>query len=302
MGPSAERAGVTIIDPELRRVVMGDGDATESEARLAHFLTATGETPPETATPLDLLAAREIMQAMGRVAPELLFQRRGVIRARAEARLSAARGVPADLRSDRSADEIELMSSENSHEGFFLTRSQSLRHPRFDGRMSAVVQREVFVATDAALVLPYDPLRDRVLLVEQFRMGPYGRGDPRPWMLEPIAGRVDAGEAPEDTARREAREEAGIELASLEHIASHYCSPGCSTEYFHLFLGIAELEDDRQGHGGLEAEQEDIRTHVLEFDAAMRLLETGEADNGPLILSLIWLGRERPRLRREARK
>jgi len=291
-----------IIDERLRQIVLASGEDAQDEvpvARLAHYLVAVGGKPPEPADALDIAAAEEIMESMGRVAPELLYERRAMIRARAASRLAAAEGVPAEVRQGTGAEAVELVGSEISHDGFFLTRTMRLRHPVFEGGLSGEVRREVFVATDAALVLPYDPQRDRVLLVEQFRMGPYGRGDPRPWMLEPIAGRVDAGETPEDTARREALEEAGLELTTLEHIASHYCSPGCSTEYFHLYLGIADLAEDRQGRGGLEAEHEDIRTHVLDYAGAMRLLETGEADNGPLILSLIWLSRERARLRAE---
>ena len=291
-----------IIDKRLRQIVLASGEDAQDEApvaRLAHYLVAIGGKPPEPADALDIAAAEEIMESMGRVAPELLHERRAMIRARAASRLAAAEGVPAEVRQGTGAEAVDMVASEISHGGFFLTRTMRLRHPVFEGGLSGEVRREVFVATDAALVLPYDPQRDRVLLVEQFRMGPYGRGDPRPWMLEPIAGRVDAGETPEDTARREAREEAGLELTTLEHIASHYCSPGCSTEYFHLYLGIADLAEDRQGRGGLEAEHEDIRTHVLDYAGAMRLLETGEADNGPLILSLIWLSRERARLRAE---
>ena len=99
-----------------------------------------------------------------------------------------------------------------------LAAEPALRAPLFGGGQSAPLLREVFVATDAALVLPYDPLRDRVLLVEQFRMGPYGRGDPRPFLLEPVAGRIDAGETPEEAARRE-----GLRhklLASTESVQS----------------------------------------------------------------------------------
>ena len=293
-----------IEDAALRRIILGADDATSetpsvvAQARMDHYLNSVGEHAVETG-PLACLVAQEIMGAMGRIAPDVLFQRRAMIRSRAAARL-AATGVAADVRSARGADSIDLIHGENTHEGFFVTRTMQLRHPRFDGTQSDVVQREVFVATDAAIVLPYDPVRDRVLLVEQFRMGPYGRGDPRPWMLEPVAGRVDAGEDPADTARREAREEAGLELRGLEPIASHYCSPGCSTEYFHLFLGLADLPETHQGNGGLDAEHEDIRTHVLSYADAMRLLETGEADNGPLILSLIWLSKERARLRSTA--
>lgn len=247
--------------------------------------------------PLSRLAARETMGYFGQLTPEEVARRTPMIRARAASRLAAQAGVPSDVRSDTGAGRVEVIAHESPHAGFFLTDAYDLRHPTFDGGFSAQLRREVFVATDAALVLPYDPVRDRVLMVEQFRMGPFGRGDPRPWMLEPVAGRVDPGETPEEAARREAREEAGLDLRGLEKISSHYCSPGCSTEYFHCFIGICDLPDGHRGPGGVASEHEDIRIHLLEFDAAMRLLQTGEADNGPLVLSLIWLAQMRDRLR-----
>ena len=138
-----------------------------------------------------------------------------MIMVRAAARVAARASAPTDLRSDMEADHVEIDAQHNRHAGFFLTREFTLRHPLFRGGLSAPVRREVFVATDAAIVLPYDPVRDRVLLVEQFRMGPFGRGDPFPWMLEPVAGRVDPGEPPEETARRECVEEAGLTLDTV---------------------------------------------------------------------------------------
>ncbi|HMB13428.1 MAG TPA: tellurium resistance protein, partial [Roseovarius sp.] len=96
------------------------------------------------------------------------------------------------------------------------------------------------------------------------------------------------------------REEARLDLRGLEKISTHYCTPGYSTEVFHLFLGLCDLPDVAQGQGGLETENEDIRSHVIGFDRAMALLQSGEANNGPLILSLIWLERERARLRAAA--
>jgi len=266
--------------------------------------TSPGEAPiqgdMEYNRDLMLLVAKEIMTCMGRISAEQMVSRRSMIQARAAARLAARQSVPADVRCDLSAENVEVLSEDAPHSGFFVTKDYTLRHPQFSGGKSAPVRREVFVATDAAIVLPYDPKRDRVLLVEQFRMGPFGRGDPKPWMLEPVAGRVDVGETPDQTAIRECQEEAGLHPRHLEHIASHYCSPGCSTEYFHCFLGICDLPDMIQGAGGLETEHEDIRTHVLSYEAAMGLLKTGEANNGPLILSLIWLSRERDRLRASA--
>ncbi|MGX0976458.1 ADP-ribose pyrophosphatase [Roseovarius sp. MBR-51] len=245
-------------------------------------------------------AAREIMIVKDRVTAADLADRLPMILSRAGGRVAARQSAPASLRSSTHADQVQDMACEITHVGFFLSRAYTLRHPRFDGTMSATLGREVFVATDAALVLPYDPVRDRVLLVEQFRMGPYGRGDPHPWMLEPVAGRIDGGESPEDAARRECLEEAGLTLRHLEKISAHYCTPGYSTEFFHIFLGVCDLPDTDTGQGGLATEHEDIRTHVIDFERAMALLRTGEANNGPLILSLIWLERERARLRASA--
>ncbi len=242
-------------------------------------------------------ALREAMEHYGRFSGADLAVRMPMLLSRAEARAAARSPVPADLRSGMRADAVDCLSRRNAHAGFFLTREYRLRHPVFGGGLSPEVTREVFVATDAAIVLPYDPVRDRVLMVEQFRMGPYGRGDPLPWMLEPVAGRVDAGESPETAAYRECREEADLALRGLEHVAGHYCSPGCSTEYFQCYIGFCDLPDAGRDLGGAEAENEDIRRHVVSFDRAMELLRTGEADNGPLILCLLWLERERARLR-----
>jgi len=249
---------------------------------------------------LALDACREAMGYYGRIDGNGLAWRMQMILSRAAARQAAQAGKPADMRSATPSSEVACIARHTPHEGYFLTREYQLRYPGFDGAPSPLVNREVFVATDAAIVLPYDPVHDRVLLVEQFRMGPYGRGDPRPWMLEPVAGRVDAGETPEQTARRECTEEAGVELRALELISRHYCTPGTSTEYFHIFLGLCDLPRSGQGLGGLASENEDIRTHVISYDRAMSLLDTGEADNGPLVLSLIWLSRERERLRSAA--
>jgi nudix-type nucleoside diphosphatase (YffH/AdpP family) len=243
-------------------------------------------------------AVQEIVADMASRPAGDLAPTRAMILSRASARVAALDSAPTDLRSAACADAVDDCHVETPHAGFFRTRIYKLRHPHFDGGTSPVLRREVFVATDAALVLPYDPVRDRVLLVEQFRMGPYGRGDPHPWMLEPVAGRIDAGETPEATARRECLEEAGLDLRALEKISSHYCTPGYSTEVFHLFLGICDLPDLAQGRGGLATENEDIRTHVIGFGQAMDLLQSGEANNGPLVLALVWLQRERARLRR----
>ncbi|MEL7013399.1 MAG: NUDIX domain-containing protein [Pseudomonadota bacterium] len=247
---------------------------------------------------LALIAAGEIMGYHGRMPASELSWRMSMILSRAVAE-RAARSTPAPTlcRSDTSRDAVTVHRVKAMHEGFFLSRKFQLHYPNFDGTQSDKLRREVFIAADAVIVLPYDPVRDRVLLVEQFRMGPFARGDIYPWVLEPPAGRVDGGETVEEAARRECEEEAGLTLSSLEHVSSHYCSPGATTEYYHCFVALADLPDEAAGLGGLDTEHEDIRTHVLEFDTAMDLVSSGEANIGPMVLLLLWLQRERPRLR-----
>lgn len=249
---------------------------------------------------LSRLAAVEAMGYFGRISAAELAQKFPMIRARAASSIAASKSKTLNLHSKIDPSRIKEENVETNHAGYFLTKTYNLRHPKFAGELSEDLRREVFVATDAAIVLPYDPVRDVVLLVEQFRLGPYARGDAHPWSIEPVAGRMDAGETAEETARRETVEEASINLISLEKIASYYPTPGYSSEYFNCFLGLCDLPQEAAQIGGLASEDEDIKTHILSFDRAMDLLTTGEADNGPLILSLLWLARERPRLRSTA--
>ena len=252
--------------------------------------------------PLTRHSAHEVMGYFGVLTGAEVAARYKMILTRAAANLIAENErIPTERRSDMGRDAVELRAEKTDHAGYFLLKTLQFCHRRFDGAMSEEVHREVFIAGEAATVLPYDPQRDRVLLIEQFRMGPYARGDRHPWVLEPIAGRIDGFETAQSTARREAEEEAGLHLDRLEPIARFYGTPGYSTEMFHSFLGITDLPDSTAGPGGVADEHEDIRSHVLSFDDAMRLIDTGEANNGPLILSLLWLARERGRLRAAAK-
>ena len=173
--------------------------------------------------------------------------------------------------------------------GFYKLQALEVQHRQFDGTMTPSLHREVFHGVDAVMVLPYDARRDQVLLVEQFRMGPLARKDPNPWQLEPIAGMIDAREAPLDAARRETREEAGIDRISLHPAGSYYPSPGSGTDYFHTYVGLCALPDDHARYGGLASESEDLRLHVLSRADAMALVASGEIAAGPLVTLLYWL-------------
>ena len=107
----------------------------------------------------------------------------------------------------------------------------------------------------------------------------------------------EAAAAEKSAARREAMEEAGLELGRLEPVAEVYASPGSATDFFHIFVGLADLPDAATGVSGLDAEHEDIRSHLLDFDALMALCDRQEAANGPLVIAAYWLARHRARLR-----
>lgn len=249
---------------------------------------------------LERIIAAEVMAEYGRRTAADLARVMMTIRARAQGRLYAmqpkaiTRSAPPDLA------RIEVAQSAPAHFGFFRFDTVTLSVPRFDGTMSDPMSREIFVGHDAALVLPYEPATDRVLLIEQFRLGPWRRGDSRPWTLEPIAGLVEQGESPEDCVRREATEEAGLSVGQVERIATVYASPGYSTEYFHCFLARCTLPEADGRIGGAEDEHEDIRTHILPLDDALAMIESGEIDVGPLAMMLLWLARHRSRIREEA--
>lgn len=263
--------------------------AGSTDWKLADWQAADGGLTAET--------AREFMDLFGRVLADDAAPLFGPMRARAMARMNARdpRYAPPPAPSGFDASDVHTEKLARPYTDYFTLEERWLSFARFNGGQSEVVKRAVFITGDAVTVLPYDPATDHVLLVEQFRAGPMGRRDPSPWLLEPVAGRIDAGGSPQETGHRECMEEAGITLRALEKIAHYYPSPGTFAEYLYSFVGIADLSGAGGVHG-LASEQEDIRVHVLPFGQAFAMIEDGSARNAPLILSLQWLSAHRERL------
>lgn len=248
---------------------------------------------------MTVFAATEAMAYFGRFDGRDLARRMPTIRARAASRV-AARQKPQAPVNDSTPQAVDVVSHRYPYAEFFSFQEFDLSYQRFDGTMGPVVTRGTLVAQDAVIVLPYDPRRDRVLLVEQFRVGPLARGDQFPWALEPVAGMIDPGETPHQTAHREAREEAGLSLSDLVAVGAGYPSPGNSSDYHHHFIGLCDLPDGVAGLGGLASEAEDIKSHLMTAEQLFELTRQGRVTNAPLMILSLWLELNRNRLAQHA--
>ncbi|MBM7061203.1 NUDIX domain-containing protein [Pseudomonas sp. UL073] len=190
---------------------------------------------------------------------------------------------------------VEILEREQCFRGFYRLDRLHLRHRQFAGGMGPTISRELFVRHDAVCVLPYDPQRDCVVLIEQFRVGAMAKTD-NPWLLELVAGLIDKDEEPEEVAHREAQEEADLELTSLWPITRYFPSPGGSDEQVHLYLARC----DSQGAGGIHGlaeEGEDIRVHVWALEDALQAVKDGRINNAASIIALQWLALNRAEVR-----
>ncbi len=196
------------------------------------------------------------------------------------------------------ASDVRIEKRETVFQGFFRMDKLWLTHPRFDGRDMPVFTRELFIRGDATCVLPYDPIRDEVVLLEQFRLGALHRSQ-TPWLLELVAGMNEEGETPEQVAQREGQEEAGLTFSRLDRICDYLVSPGGTTELIHLYCGLVSTEA-AGGLFGIEHEHEDIRAHVVSATEAIAMIRDGRINNAAAIIALQWLELNRARLREEA--
>ena len=190
----------------------------------------------------------------------------------------------------------QLIDRENCHQGFFRLDRLRLRHEFFGGGEGPVLTREVLLRGHAVAVLPYDPERDRCVLIEQFRVGAIEHHE-GPWLTEIVAGIVEPGEAPKAVARREVREETGGQIQSLEKVCCFFSSPGGSDEQVAVYCASVDSAT-AGGVPGLPEEGEDIRAFSLPRTEAMRLLDEGLIRTAPAVVALQWLALNHPRLQR----
>ncbi|WP_276852328.1 ADP-ribose diphosphatase [Enterobacter oligotrophicus] len=197
-------------------------------------------------------------------------------------------------------NDVEIIARETLYSGFFSMDLYRFRHRLFNGEMSGEIKREIFERGHAAVLLPFDPVRDEVVLVEQIRIAAYDTSE-SPWLLEMVAGMIEEGESVEDVARREALEEAGLVVGRTKPVLSYLASPGGTSERLSIMVGEVDATT-AEGIHGLVDENEDIRVHVVSREQAYQWVEEGTIDNAASVIALQLLQLHHHTIRHEWKK
>jgi ADP-ribose pyrophosphatase len=179
------------------------------------------------------------------------------------------------------------MEEKEVFSGYSRIKQYRFRFPLFKGGESTLIQREVFVRPPAVAVLLYDPDTNQVVLIEQFRIGALGESE-SPWILEIVAGVIDEGDTPVQTAIRETLEETGYSIQSLIPICHCFVTPGLSNEKIYIYCAKINAKTEG-GIYGLTDHGEDIKVHLMDREKAFQLLSQGKIISAPTIMALQWL-------------
>lgn len=169
--------------------------------------------------------------------------------------------------------------------GFFSVTQYQLTHERYDGGITPLLQRELVVRSDAVAMVAYDPDADKIVLIEQFRVG--AMREQQPWLIEIVAGLIEEGETPEQVVMRECQEEIGCKPSEIKKISEFYTTPGGHTELIHLYIGkvsVAEVSSS----GGVAHEDEDIKTTIVPATDVAFMLSSGKVRSAIAIIGLQW--------------
>lgn len=142
------------------------------------------------------------------------------------------------------------------------------------------IHRSIIRHPGSAVMMAVDA-QERILLVKQFRLP----AEQELWELP--AGRIDPGESPIDTARRELREETGYGAKTWSKLGAFWPSPGYVAEHMTIFLASDLTEGKQQ-----PMDDERIETRWLTKQELGEWIRTGQIQDGKTIIGyFLWLDR-----------
>ncbi|TCS41162.1 NUDIX domain-containing protein [Reinekea marinisedimentorum] len=197
------------------------------------------------------------------------------------------------MKRDTDSFQFQIDQDKPLYSGFYSMKHLTVSHQRYDGS-HLTIERELMDRHDAVCLLLVDVKADKFVFIEQFRVGALRESNP--WLIEMVAGLIDKDEKPDEVARREAVEEAGVDVGRLEFICKYLPSPGGTNERVFLYVGEVD-SSTASGVHGLDEEGEDIRVHTPSITEAYQWLEDGQIINAASIIALQWFQLHESRLR-----
>ena len=180
----------------------------------------------------------------------------------------------------------KIIEKKNLYSGFFNLNKFEFTHQKHDGTWTDKVEREVFSGAEVSTLLPFDPIRKEIILLQQFRAGVISRYDDD-YLYEIVAGIIDKNELPEEAAKRECLEETGCNVNKIIPIQSYFPAPGSSESYYHLYLGHVNSFDGVKIMG-LKTENEDILVKAFNINEVKEMLKNKKIKNGVTLIALQW--------------
>jgi ADP-ribose pyrophosphatase len=155
-------------------------------------------------------------------------------------------------------------------------------------------KRELVEGRHAVAVVVFDPQLEKLVMIRQFRLGAQ-LGTGHGFTCEIVAGLIDEGEEPINSAKRELTEETGLVAKRIEPLCQFLTTPGLTSEVIHLFY--AEVDASNMARSaGMEDETEQTFPFLLTYDEAMEAVDQNAIFNGIVMLGLMWFSRHRDKL------
>jgi len=181
---------------------------------------------------------------------------------------------------------FKVTNKKNLYNGFFKMNEISLKYKKYDGSWSNEIKRELFGGAQVSAVLPFDPIKKKIVLIQQFRPGTISKNTNN-YLNEIVAGIIDPGESPEIAAKRECLEETGYKIKKLTPIQGYFPAPGSSESFYHLFLGEVDSKNEKKIMG-LDNENEDILVESFKVNQVKKMMQEGKFINGLTLIAIQW--------------
>ena len=180
----------------------------------------------------------------------------------------------------------KIINKINLHSGFYKMNKYEIMYQKHDGTWTDNLEREIFGGANVSALLPYDPIKDEIILLQQFRTGVISRYDDE-LLYEIVAGMIDENETPEESAKRECIEETGCIVKKIIPIQNYFPAPGSSESFYHVFLGEIDSIDGKKIMG-LKSENEDILVQSFKVKDVREMLINKVITNGVTLIALQW--------------